>query len=485
MTRPCIGWICAAMLTALSGCAVDQDREVAIYRQVIRERFPATAPVRFEGAVTLLDALSTANAHSEVLALDGETYLQALIEKERAFWFFFPTLSLAPTYSFQTGVSESSTPGAPKNERFDAPLTGAANLFNGFRDLATLRRAGWSAEQQRHLLADAQDSLLLNVAQAYYRVLRAERSVVVLENSLAVQDERLRDAEARVKAEVGKPLDVAQSRAQAAATRVRLIQARSDVVTGRELLSFLIGRPVRRLTLSDRFAVPRELAPLAALQAGAEENRSDLRAAHAGVQAAQQNVANAVGRYYPSLSVNLSYFLSRDTTPTDVEWVGLFSANLPIFSAGQIEAAVRTAWSGFRQARLAQSLLRRQVDQEVALAYEAFRASGEQLVALRVQKDAADEAVKQAQDSQKVGLATNLDVLAALDAQQIAALGLVNEEYGYKVFYLSLVRTTGQLPTAWSTVATSQPASSPTTTRAAGGDTRPPIAGQPTTSSAP
>ena len=48
-------------------------------------------------------------------------------------------------------------------------------------------------EQQRALLLDVQASLLLSVAETYYQVLRAEESVRVLENSLALRHEQVRD----------------------------------------------------------------------------------------------------------------------------------------------------------------------------------------------------------------------------------------------------------------------------------------------------
>jgi outer membrane protein TolC len=47
--------------------------------------------------------------------------------------------------------------------------------------------------------------LLLDVAQVYYQVLRSEESVRVLENSLEVQEARLRDVLGRQQAGVAYP----------------------------------------------------------------------------------------------------------------------------------------------------------------------------------------------------------------------------------------------------------------------------------------
>ena len=84
--------------------------------------------------------------------------------------------------------------GGGRNERADVPVVGQMNLFNGFRDVANLRRSAATIGQRRELLLDLQQTVLLDVAQTYYAVLRAERSVDVLNSSLLVQEERLRDA---------------------------------------------------------------------------------------------------------------------------------------------------------------------------------------------------------------------------------------------------------------------------------------------------
>src|SRR5690606_32792989 len=114
--------------------------------------------------LTLVRALQLANANNEQLSISGEDYLQALIDKDRAAAAFFPTISLSPTYFFQDKVSGGSNGTNARNERFDAPVAGNWNAFNGFRDVANRRRAGATAEQRRDLLLDLQTSLLLDVA---------------------------------------------------------------------------------------------------------------------------------------------------------------------------------------------------------------------------------------------------------------------------------------------------------------------------------
>jgi outer membrane protein len=449
---------------AITGCAVDQAKEVATYRKVIDG--PTTQPAYMAGEpLSLVRALQLANANNEQLAIGGEDYLQALIDKDRAAAAFFPTISLSPTYFFQDKVSGGGgttivTGGgagggdtgtivvggsAQRNERFDVPVTASWNAFNGFRDVANRRRASATAEQRRDLLLDLQTSLLLDVARVYYEILRSEQSARVLENALAVQDERLRDTRGRQQAGLARPLDVAQSQAQASQTKVQLLQARADVVNGRNTLAFLIDAPVHAVQLPDEFDPAFDIPALESVLRQALASRADLTAADAAVRAARQEVAGAFNQYYPSINVDLNYFLTRDSSPVDSDWNGLISLDLPIFTAGLIHADVRTAWSRYRQAVLSQRQLRRLIDSDVRTAMENLTSTLARLDELRIQATAAREALRQADESYRAGLATNLERLTAQDQVLSAELQLTSAEYDRKFLYLSVLRQSGRL----------------------------------------
>ncbi len=104
-----MGWA----LAACSGC-VDQQKEVQVYRDVLGDPAatrPASAPA--EEPLSLRQALRMANRHNEQLSLSGEDYLQALIDKDRAFAGFLPTVNLSPSY-LVLDRPETTTPSLAK-----------------------------------------------------------------------------------------------------------------------------------------------------------------------------------------------------------------------------------------------------------------------------------------------------------------------------------------------------------------------------------
>lgn len=541
-------WLVAGF--ALLASCVDQDKEISRYR-VVLDTQPAIDLPADDAELTLVHALRVANHHNEQLNIQGEDFLQAMIEKDRAFSGFLPRITLSPSYSMfdqpstpsqgnlltnalrssaNSLVSQASrnavlsalgqnttptaiagavatptgtlggtgglTPGSVGTittggfstngtsgtmngtgvgtllggggtgatgrtgiggtggnlyssngtlHQTSVPLSATINLFNGFRDVANVRRADAVIDQRRQLLLNFQEVLLMETAQTYYQVLRSERLAEVLRNSLRVQEERVRDIRARQAAGLARPLDVAQTEAQASATRVSLIQAESDVRNGRTVLAFQIGAAAIQGRLSDAFEVPLPVAGVEYYEREAQASRHDLVAAAAVVRAAKSNVDIAIGQYYPSVTFNVNTFLYQENFQDASRWSTIFQANLPIFSAGLIEADVRAAWSDLRTALLSESLLKRQMQQEVRVAYENLRRSQERLRELRTQAAAAGEAFRQADQTYNVGLATNLERLTAQDQVLTAELQLASEEYNYKVFYLDLLQTIGLL----------------------------------------
>jgi outer membrane protein len=433
-----------AIILLAAGC-VNQEKEIGVYRSALEGHAPTSVrpvglPYDAGTTLTLSEAMAIASRDSERLAISGEGYLQALIDKDRAFANFLPTVSLSPVYFARERVSHDPGP----THTFDVPIVAQADLRT-ISDIARLKGSQFTAEQVRELLLDLESATLLEVAQTYYAVLKADRSVEVLANSLAVQEERVKDVRDKLGQGVARKLDLEQSKAQAAATRVKLTVARREVVVGRATLARLIGVPYVHGSLVDAYVTPEHVGDLNEFLLLAREHRRDIIAAQKAVLASRQGIEAAVGQYYPSVSVNLQAFLYREAVPEDSHFTSFLQANVPLFAAGRIRADVREAWSRFRQSRLAESLLVKQVAEQAEIARIDFATSVQQVEDLRTEVAAAREAFRISGESYNQGLATNLDRLDAQDRLLSAELQLIAEGFDKTVYYLALLRVTGQL----------------------------------------
>lgn len=438
-----LAFIVAAALAA--GCAVDQEKERSEYRKVLDigpSTRPATQPATRPAnePITLVEAMLMANTYNENLNIQGENYLQTMINRSRAVANFLPTVSGQAAY----GMVGRNFPNQ-QSATFDADIFGTMNIFNGFQDYGKLKIADLTIEQQKYLLRQVQENLLVNVVAAYFEVLELEAQSVVLEQSVSVQQEGLREVQGRLNAGLARTLDVAQSQAQEAATQVDLLNTRAQARNARAVLAFLIGLESAEMPLKDQGlrGVPwgtREAAIQAALT-----DRNDLIAAGKSTQATRQNVEVAFEQYYPSVGVNLRYFLERQSVPVTSNWDSVIALNVPIFSAGLIHADVRTAWSVYRQAILFQSLLHRQIVQDVSITFWNYHTSVERISELQKQVDAAKLGADQSEASYKAGLATNLERLTSQQQYLNAQLQLTSEIYKQRVYAAQLAQAVGQI----------------------------------------
>jgi len=243
------GWVTGLVLIFfISGCAVHQARDVQTYRHVLDAgKSGSAAQFHSEDSLTLKAALGLANAHNEQLAMAGEDYLQTLIDKDRAFVAFLPTISFAPAFMRQG----KTVPGRATV----MPVAGNMDLHL-FRDLPALQAAGFSARMQRALLLDYQAVLMLDVARTYFQILHSEKQVEALRYSIKVGRRRLADMRVKQKAGTVRPVDVALAETQLAKTRNSLVGAKDDVKNGRAMLAFLIGVPSINGPLTNGLARP-------------------------------------------------------------------------------------------------------------------------------------------------------------------------------------------------------------------------------------
>ncbi len=443
-------WITAMFLTIfLGGCAVNQEREVATYRQVIDEGQPSPGtPFQPNDALSLARALTVANANSETIAISGENYLQALIEKDRAFARFLPTIALTPSYMRQEktslGIDSPLISQFIRDKSVDVPVTGGLDI-SPVTDLANLGAADLNATRQRALLLDQRAVVLLDVAQTYYQVLGAQSEADVLAHSVEVQTRRVSDMRVRRDAGVARSLDVAQAEAQLAETKATRIRAENDAANGRAMLAMLMGVSSVDGVLTDAFNVPVADFSMEALTAQAGNRRQDLKASKARLEAASKQLQSAWGEYFPSVSLNLTRYLSRESFPSDVDWTGLLAVRVPIFTAGLAHADVRTAYSRLRQAGLADSLLRRQILKDIRSAREDLMDVDKRIEQIEIQVTASREAMRQADAAYSSGLATNLSRITAQDQLLRAELSETRARYERNVAYLRLLRATGGL----------------------------------------
>jgi outer membrane protein TolC len=334
-------------------------------------------------------------------------------------------------------------PGSPTQEdiRFynaDTTFTISQPLLKGFgpaigRRLLTSAEVRQADASRQQIMAE--QSVAVEVAAAYYRVVAQEALVDVARSSVE-RARRLREAsEAKLDAGLVSQLDVFRAQQLVSQAELQFFDAQAAVDDARDHLRFLIGRDS-----DDAFVVVRDVprfdAPIEAdaAVATALEQRLDLQSILAFADDAERAAAFARNQLLPQVDVNLA-LTRRETANSLPSSFGLdgfrfatfLTISMPIDrTPAQIEYQ-NSLIERDRRTREIQTLKRR-IGDDVRRVIRQRERMIRNLAASEATVDVARREVEVAQLRYERGLSNNLDVVTAegnllsLESRRISAL---------------------------------------------------------------
>lgn len=281
------------------------------------------------------------------------------------------------------------------------------------------------AETEAEVDAYAYALVLLqtNVAEAYFRVLVIDRSIGILEKTVAGRYELLELAEIRQRSGLGDDLELAQARTEWATAVAELEAFRRERAISENALAVLTGTFPDNLTIAPEpdwepsipaspIVVPSELL----------ERRPDIAEAERLVAAASEIIGARMAEYYPRIQINGDVGFAASDASNWFTRNALFgslgpSIELPLLTGDLTKSRVEQAKAEYREIL---SLYREQV-------LEAFRGVEDALASLLYLKreiasqtiaaEAADTAARFARQRFESGLVNYLEVI---DTERIA-----------------------------------------------------------------
>lgn len=228
---------------------------------------------------------------------------------------FLPDLSASVSPTQRYGLSFDQTTGRLEQEStqsLDASVSASVNLFNGFRDQASLAQSHVRAEASEHSLERTRQDVLFNVANQFLQVLLGSELVGIQRENLAADSVQLRQIEQLVEAGARARADVLQQEAQVAQRELSLLQAEADLeVAKTRLVQILQLDPFGNYTFVapslDAVPLTESAYDLETLLTAALDRRDDLRAQELQIEAAEAGVRVARGGYYPTVNLFASY----------------------------------------------------------------------------------------------------------------------------------------------------------------------------------
>jgi outer membrane protein len=334
-------------------------------------------------------------------------------------------------------------------------------LLRGFgptTSLFALRNARRARESQERSFVLARQSLIVQVTQAFYQVIRQRQLVQVSRQSLKRNASLKKASQARMLVGMVSKLDVFRAEIQEAQARESLVAAETALDTALESFRVLLGlsprTPLEPESVRLDTEVSLDLEPVETLTARALEHRLDLRDSRDRVQDARRALAYARQSLLPTLDVNVQLTqtgvgptLADSLRPIDRRIGVTLSAGFPLQRAAD-RAQQTTGELNLRATERNLRQMEMQVEAEVL-------AAARRIELLRKSIDLQRQGLAFAEQQQRLatlryqrGLASNFDVVDAegyLVSARTALVGLLTD---LAVARADLLRVVGVLDAA-------------------------------------
>lgn len=365
-----------------------------------------------------------------------------------------PQLGLGADYTYNNGYRDAN--GIDSNV-----TSGSLQLTQTLFDMSkwrTLSLQEKSAGIQDVTYQTDQQTLILNTATAYFRVLSAIDTLSYIEAQKQAIYRQLDQTTQRFNVGLVAITDVQNARSQYDSVLANEVTARNDLDNAVEQLRQVTGNYYPQLASLnvERFKAEKPQAVNALLKEAENRNLSLLQA-RLSQDLAREQIRLAQDGHLPTLSLsastgvsNTSYSGSRTSgaqyNDSDVgqNKIGL-NFSLPIYQGGQVNSQVKQAQYNFVGASEQLESAHRSVVQTVRSSFNNVNASVSSINAYKQAVVSAQSSLDASEAGYAVGTRTIVDVLDATTTLYNAKQQLSNARYNYLINQLNIKQALGTL----------------------------------------
>ncbi len=305
----------------------------------------------------------------------------------------------------------------------------------------------------------AQQQLILDVATAYFNVLRARDTVITTRAAEAAIQRQYEQAQERFDVGLIAITEVYEARASYDDTRSQRIVAENQLNIAQEQVARLTGEfPEEIENLRQNFPLgrPEPMDPSAWETTALDQNWS-VQSALYDLNVSEANLKSAKAGHYPTLDLNASYgktktdgledpsaFLAQRDGTTTQGVIGV-TLNVPLYTGGGTQAGVRQRRSLVTVAEQSLKTVRRDVRVSTRSLFLTVNNNIETASALEQTIVSRRSALDATRAGYEVGTRNIVEVLDAERAYYVALRDYANSRYDYVINTLQLKQAAGTL----------------------------------------
>jgi outer membrane protein len=404
-----------------------------------------------DSVYTIQDAYDAALTGNESVKLSEESMLQAGSRVDQAETYLYPRLSANGAYTRFNEILPPEGGGFifQPLDQMNASLILTQPLYTGGRTLAALRAARTMREASRSDLSSTRQAIILNVAEAYYAVLKAQKLVEVSKNALERMErhKQVTEREAATRRSKANISSLLRANTLVNQARITVVRAEDGLKIARQKLSLLTKLP-EDLAVSEPAPLTVPEGKLDSMRETALRNRADYASSQMNRDVAREFVTITEGAHNPQMFAEggMTYQHSHPETGLDatVYYAGV-RLHVPIFEGGLMKAEVAEARSKERQAELSSALLKRQIESEVNEAYINYQTISSVFDTAKLQLEDARKNFDTVEGLFSEGLVSSLSLIDAEQALSLAENELVSATWDQQVAILRIEKSLGVL----------------------------------------
>lgn len=293
---------------------------------------------------------------------------------------------------------------------------------------------------------DARNMVVLTIGNAYLLCIADQARIDAAIAERANAKVSLDQATAAHEAGTSPKLDVLRARVDYQNADQQVIQTQNNLEKDKLNLARAIGLPLdQKFHIADAapFSAATPTTPEQAF-ADAQKNRKDLQASAERIKGAQSQKSAAKAEYYPTVDFN-GDFGDLGTTPAHSH--GTYTAtgqvSVPILQIARTQGDIQVADANLKTAQARYSDQVQQVNADVRDALLDIEAAEKLVEATKSNVDLANEALSEAQQRFRAGVADNLAVSDAQSQTEQANNQYISALYQHNIAKLSLARAVG------------------------------------------
>ena len=371
-------------------------------------------------ALTLQESIDIALENNYGLKAASEKIAGAEEKSWEAKTLFLPKFKAESSYTHlnEPPSLETSTLSIQTGDdnMYNAQAVVQQPLWTGGKLLSLNKQARNNLEATKYNYEEAKQNLILQVKEAYFGILVAQKYREVCQDAVGQIRAHLETVKGLYNAGTVPHIDLLRTEVQLANAEQALIKAKNTVELAKSSFNTILGKDLNLpMEVVDVFEVIEQHYNLDQLLKEAQEHRPEIHKMRHNIQMAKAGIGVAQSNYWPQVGLFGNYKYHKGDEPIiewEEDWMVGANVSVDIWNWGETKAQVGQARSALRETEHLEAQLKDGIALEVKGSLLSLEEAEKRI---RVSEKAviqAKESLKSAQIGYKNGRVDNVEVLA-------------------------------------------------------------------------